>query len=37
MSFNDRGIGPIPAKWRGGNICQINKLNGSNKVPCNRY
>ncbi|WJX77280.1 hypothetical protein P8452_60602 [Trifolium repens] len=36
MSFNDRGIGPIPAKWRGGNICQINKLNGSNKVPCNR-
>ncbi|CAJ2651573.1 unnamed protein product [Trifolium pratense] len=35
-SFSDRGIGPIPAKWRGGNICQINKLNGSNKVPCNR-
>ncbi|KAL5058715.1 hypothetical protein RYX36_030319 [Vicia faba] len=36
MSFSDRGIGPIPAKWRGGNICQINKLNGSTKVPCNR-
>nr|ABN05911.1 Peptidase S8 and S53, subtilisin, kexin, sedolisin [Medicago truncatula] len=35
-SFNDRGIGPIPAKWRGGNICQINKLRGSKKVPCNR-
>ncbi|WJX77277.1 hypothetical protein P8452_60599 [Trifolium repens] len=37
-SFSDRGIGPIPAKWRGrgGNICQINKLKGSNKVPCNR-
>ncbi|XP_004492921.1 subtilisin-like protease Glyma18g48580 [Cicer arietinum] len=35
-SFSDRGIGPVPAKWRGGNICQINKLRGSNKVPCNR-
>ncbi|CAI8613361.1 unnamed protein product [Vicia faba] len=36
MSFSDRGIGPIPTKWRGGNICQINKHNGSTKVPCNR-
>ncbi|XP_019451659.1 PREDICTED: subtilisin-like protease Glyma18g48580 [Lupinus angustifolius] len=35
-SFSDRGIGPVPAKWRGGRICQINKLRGSNKVPCNR-
>ncbi|AES80518.1 putative tripeptidyl-peptidase II [Medicago truncatula] len=35
-SFSDRGIGPIPAKWRGGNVCQINKLRGSKKVPCNR-
>ncbi|RDX64710.1 Subtilisin-like protease, partial [Mucuna pruriens] len=35
-SFTDEGIGPVPAKWRGGNVCQINKLRGSNKVPCNR-
>jgi subtilisin family serine protease len=35
-SFSDRGIGPIPAKWRGGNVCQINKLQGSKKNPCNR-
>ncbi|KAG5013934.1 hypothetical protein JHK82_026069 [Glycine max] len=35
-SFADNGIGPVPAKWRGGNVCQINKLRGSNKVPCNR-
>ncbi|XP_014497261.2 subtilisin-like protease Glyma18g48580 [Vigna radiata var. radiata] len=32
-SFTDRGLGPVPAKWRGGNVCQIR---GSNKVPCNR-
>ncbi|KAJ1443652.1 Peptidase S8/S53 domain [Sesbania bispinosa] len=36
QSFSDRGIGPVPAKWRGGNICQINKLRGSKKAPCNR-
>jgi len=36
-SFSDRGIGPIPAKWRGGNICQLDKLNTSKKVPCNRF
>ncbi|WVZ06708.1 hypothetical protein V8G54_020054 [Vigna mungo] len=32
-SFTDRGLGPVPAKWRGENVCQIR---GSNKVPCNR-
>ncbi|KAK7374449.1 hypothetical protein VNO80_07879 [Phaseolus coccineus] len=32
-SFTDTGLGPVPAKWRGGNVCQIR---GSNKVPCNR-
>ncbi|XP_057435892.1 subtilisin-like protease Glyma18g48580 [Lotus japonicus] len=36
QSFSDKGIGPVPAKWRGGNICQINKLRGSKQVPCNR-
>ncbi|MED6184600.1 hypothetical protein PIB30_048982 [Stylosanthes scabra] len=35
-SFRENGIGPVPAKWRGGNVCQINKFNGSNKPPCNR-
>ncbi|KAK7256369.1 hypothetical protein RIF29_29811 [Crotalaria pallida] len=35
-SFSDKGIGPIPAKWRGGTVCQINKLRGSKKAPCNR-
>ncbi|XP_057420943.1 subtilisin-like protease Glyma18g48580 [Lotus japonicus] len=35
-SFSDIGIGPVPAKWRGGNTCEINKLQGSKKVPCNR-
>ncbi|TKY65279.1 serine-type endopeptidase [Spatholobus suberectus] len=34
-SFTDKGIGPVPAKWRGGNVCQINKLRGTKKVPCN--
>ncbi|XP_027926878.1 subtilisin-like protease Glyma18g48580 [Vigna unguiculata] len=32
-SFTDQGLGPVPAKWRGGNVCQIR---GLNKVPCNR-
>ncbi|KAK7340450.1 hypothetical protein VNO77_21153 [Canavalia gladiata] len=35
-SFSEKGIGPVPTKWRGGNVCQINKLGGSKKVPCNR-
>ncbi|KAF1895803.1 hypothetical protein Lal_00037919 [Lupinus albus] len=35
-SFSDKGIGHVPKKWHGGQICQINKLRGSNKVPCNR-
>ncbi|XP_061359713.1 subtilisin-like protease Glyma18g48580 [Gastrolobium bilobum] len=35
-SFSDEGIGPVPAKWRGGNVCQINKLRGSKNAPCNR-
>ncbi|XP_058758383.1 subtilisin-like protease Glyma18g48580 [Vicia villosa] len=36
LSLSDSRIGPIPAKWCGGNIIQINKLNGSIEVPCNR-
>ncbi|KAI4357284.1 hypothetical protein L6164_001244 [Bauhinia variegata] len=35
-SFNDKGIGPIPTKWRGQGVCQLNNLNGSSKSPCNR-
>ncbi|KAL2483822.1 Subtilisin-like protease SBT5.4 [Forsythia ovata] len=30
-SFNDKGFGPIPSKWKG--ICQ---LNGTAGAPCNR-
>ncbi|XP_061362659.1 subtilisin-like protease Glyma18g48580 [Gastrolobium bilobum] len=33
QSFSGKGFGPVPAKWRGGNVCQIP---GSNKNPCNR-
>ncbi|XP_061362658.1 subtilisin-like protease Glyma18g48580 [Gastrolobium bilobum] len=32
-SFSDKGFGPVPSKWRGGNVCQIP---GSKKNPCNR-
>ncbi|KAK7295278.1 hypothetical protein RJT34_18184 [Clitoria ternatea] len=35
-SFSDKGFGPIPSKWRGGNACEINKLRGSIRKPCNR-
>ncbi|XP_061362657.1 subtilisin-like protease Glyma18g48580 [Gastrolobium bilobum] len=35
-SFSDKGYGPVPSKWRGGNVCQIDKQNGSKKNPCNR-
>ncbi|KAK7295281.1 hypothetical protein RJT34_18187 [Clitoria ternatea] len=34
-SFSDKGYGPIPSKWRG-NACQINKVPGSTRNPCNR-
>ncbi|MED6185386.1 hypothetical protein PIB30_056663 [Stylosanthes scabra] len=33
-SFSDRGYGPVPSKWRGGNVCQIP--NNNNNRPCNR-
>ncbi|KAL1360680.1 subtilisin-like protease Glyma18g48580 [Arachis hypogaea] len=32
-SFGDRGYGPVPSKWRGGNVCQIPDNKGN---PCNR-
>ncbi|KAK7394582.1 hypothetical protein VNO78_15114 [Psophocarpus tetragonolobus] len=35
-SFSDKGFGPVPSKWRGGNVCQINRLPGSKTNPCNR-
>ncbi|OIV98709.1 hypothetical protein TanjilG_24880 [Lupinus angustifolius] len=35
-SFSDEGIGPIPSKWLGGQVCQIDKLSASTKPPCNR-
>ncbi|KAK7394584.1 hypothetical protein VNO78_15116 [Psophocarpus tetragonolobus] len=35
-SFTDNGLGPVPTKWRGGNVCQINRLGSSNKLACNR-
>ncbi|XP_052115893.1 subtilisin-like protease Glyma18g48580 [Arachis duranensis] len=36
-SFNDRGYGPVPSKWRGGNVCQLDKIPGYDSgSPCNR-
>ncbi|KAI4299848.1 hypothetical protein L6164_033270 [Bauhinia variegata] len=35
-SFNDEGIGPIPSKWGGRGVCQLDNLDGSNKIPCNK-
>ncbi|XP_020227492.1 subtilisin-like protease Glyma18g48580 [Cajanus cajan] len=36
QSFSGKGFGDVPSKWRGGNVCQINKLRGSRRNPCNR-
>ncbi|MED6146864.1 hypothetical protein PIB30_038618 [Stylosanthes scabra] len=33
-SFSDSGYGPVPSKWRGGNVCQIP--NNNKTRPCNR-
>ncbi|XP_054818874.1 subtilisin-like protease Glyma18g48580 [Prosopis cineraria] len=35
-SFNDKGYGPVPAKWRGNGTCEIDRLPGSKRSPCNR-
>ncbi|MED6211673.1 hypothetical protein PIB30_075987 [Stylosanthes scabra] len=35
-SFRDTGYGPIPSKWRGGNVCQLDRLPTSAKNLCNR-
>ncbi|KAF7816022.1 subtilisin-like protease SBT5.4 [Senna tora] len=33
-SFSDKGMGPIPAKWKG--KCELDNLHNSNKRLCNR-
>ncbi|KAI4357291.1 hypothetical protein L6164_001251 [Bauhinia variegata] len=35
-SFDDKGFGRIPSKWRGDGACQLDRLNGSNRFPCNK-
>ncbi|KAK7276518.1 hypothetical protein RIF29_17658 [Crotalaria pallida] len=34
-SFNDKGYGPIPSKWRGKGVCDIGLYNASTKNFCN--
>ncbi|XP_061338209.1 subtilisin-like protease Glyma18g48580 [Gastrolobium bilobum] len=36
MSFNDYGYGPVPSRWNGNGVCEIDQFNGSNKNFCNR-
>ncbi|CAJ2633679.1 unnamed protein product [Trifolium pratense] len=36
QSFSDQGMSPIPSKWRGNGICQIDNFIDSNKTYCNR-
>ncbi|KAK7320538.1 hypothetical protein VNO77_30097 [Canavalia gladiata] len=35
-SFSDVGYGPVPAKWRGKDVCEIDHLGTSKKNFCNR-
>ncbi|RDX72596.1 Subtilisin-like protease, partial [Mucuna pruriens] len=36
VSFHDKGYGPVPLKWRGKGVCQIDSFNGTKKYFCNR-
>ncbi|XP_027329514.1 subtilisin-like protease Glyma18g48580 [Abrus precatorius] len=35
-SFNDKGYGPVPSKWQGKGVCEIDQFSAAKKHFCNR-